>query len=131
MTQDEASVVCVLPDGEARTRGPSRLEHLGVGAGPPAKPLEEVEDQSVNVVGHSRLEDSQNDELALAVQRPVCRLVEGGVELAQLGTATETILPSAPGSHVEQLPERPHRAVRLLELLVGSVAVSVMLSPSP
>jgi hypothetical protein len=52
MTRDEASIVGVLPHGKARTRRPPRLEHLGVGAGVGADPLEEVEDQGVDGLGH-------------------------------------------------------------------------------
>jgi hypothetical protein len=52
MTRDEASVVGVLPHGKARTRRPPRLQHVGVGAGLGAHPLEQVEDQGVDGVGH-------------------------------------------------------------------------------
>lgn len=52
MTDNEAAVVGVLPDGEARTRRLPRLEYLDVRARPGAHPLEEIEDQPVDSVRH-------------------------------------------------------------------------------
>jgi hypothetical protein len=51
-TRDEASLVGVFPYGEVRARRPPRLEHVGVGAGVGAHPLEEVEDQGIDGLGH-------------------------------------------------------------------------------
>jgi hypothetical protein len=52
MTRDEASVVGVFPHWQTRTRGVPRLKYLGVRAGLGAQPLEEVEDQGLDGVGH-------------------------------------------------------------------------------
>jgi len=50
--RDEPSIVCILPDGQARTRGLPYVEHFAVGASIGADPFEKVEDQRVDWVTH-------------------------------------------------------------------------------
>jgi hypothetical protein len=50
-TRDESPVAGLFPHGKARARRPPRLDHLGVGAGALAHPLEQFQDQGVDGVG--------------------------------------------------------------------------------
>jgi len=54
-TRDEPALVGVLPYGQARTRCPPRVENVGVRTSIRAYPLEEVENQRFDGVGHGYL----------------------------------------------------------------------------
>jgi hypothetical protein len=55
MVVEEAPFIGLLPDGQARTRRAPCLDHFGVGPRAGTDPLEQVEDQGVDGVGHERL----------------------------------------------------------------------------
>ena len=50
--RNKTAVVGVFPHRKTRARRAPRLEHVGVRAGLGAHPLEEIEDQGLDVVGH-------------------------------------------------------------------------------
>ncbi len=52
--RDETSFLGGLPHWQSGTRRAPHVEHFGVGPRLGAHPLQEVEDQGVNGVGHSR-----------------------------------------------------------------------------
>lgn len=53
MTRNKSLLVGVFPYGKARTRRSPGIEHLGVGARTGTQPFKEIEDQVIEVVGHS------------------------------------------------------------------------------
>src|SRR5262245_44358103 len=55
MSFDEAAVRCVLPDRQPRAGRPPCLERLGVRPAARPDPLEQVEDQAVDGVGHATI----------------------------------------------------------------------------
>ena len=55
LTSDEATLLSGLPYRQAWTRRPPGLEDFGVGAWARADPLEEIEDEGVDSVGHDGL----------------------------------------------------------------------------
>jgi hypothetical protein len=52
---DVSAVVGIFPDGEPWTRRPPCLEHLGIRARVRVQPLEKIENQVVDAVGHGDL----------------------------------------------------------------------------
>lgn len=53
-TLDKAQVAGVLPHGKTRTRGPPRIEHLGIGTRTGVQPFEEIESQVIEAIVHTK-----------------------------------------------------------------------------
>ena len=53
--RDEAALGGLLPNRQARARGPPSLHHLALGPWLVSDPCEEVEDQAVDVLGHASI----------------------------------------------------------------------------
>jgi hypothetical protein len=51
-TLDKSSVVGVLPDRKARTRRPPCIHHLGIGPRAGSQPLQEIQDETLEIVAH-------------------------------------------------------------------------------
>jgi hypothetical protein len=55
MALDQTAFVGFLPDREAGTRSPPCIDDFGIGSRPRTDPLEEVQDQGVEGIGHGHL----------------------------------------------------------------------------
>ena len=53
-TLDKAQVAGGLPHGKTRTRGPPRIEHLGIGTRTGVQPFEEIESQVIEAIVHTK-----------------------------------------------------------------------------
>lgn len=49
----ETALVGVLPDGQARARGPPRVDDFRVGSRLGADPFQEIENEGIDGVGHA------------------------------------------------------------------------------
>ena len=115
----EPAPVGLLPDGKPRARCPPGVHHFVVGPRRGTDPLEEIEDQGVDGVGHGTPTSRRPN-------RPRC--VRGFYPAGMRGLASHgTYAQECPGS---RLAARPARSLVVAACAVGLAACSSGGSPS-